>query len=499
MEHTNALARDRARTEDFFTVWPHTAAATPEAENTQNHTISRAQKEAIRRQGLLNADGDLATPYRRLKLVMDYWCALWFWPITQSSTLPSREAWWMEVGAILEGSIVDLDPQPSLDLRPTEPEAAQVIFHEVQPVFEGFETQLPLSQAADQPNLHDKLGQLRISKLRLHFARIPQVEAVAEARRFLHWDLCFADILLHRGGFDLILGNPPWLKVEWNEAGILGEYNPMFAIRKISASDLTGLRTKAFNDFPGLQNAWTDELQELVGTQKFVNAKQNYPLLAGMHANLYKCFIPLGWRLANNDGVIGYLHPGGPYEDPEGGELRESIYRRLRLYFQFQNELKLFPIGNRAKFGINIYSNKLRNPDFDLIGNLFSPSTIDACYLHDGGGLAGGIKNGGKWNIEGHKDRIVRVNLETLKTFSDLYDQVGTLSSKARLPIVHAGKLSSVLEKLSKFKTKIASLGDSFNSTFHWGETSAQDNGTMFRRKLNPESVSRFPARPIFG
>ena len=45
----------------------------------------------------------------------------------------------------------------------------------------GFETQLPLSQAADQPNLHDKLGQLRISKLRQHFARIPQVEAVAEA------------------------------------------------------------------------------------------------------------------------------------------------------------------------------------------------------------------------------------------------------------------------------------------------------------------------------
>ena len=65
-----------------------------------------------------------------------------------------------------------------------------------------------------------------------------QVEALAARRRFLHWELCFADVLARRGGFDLVLGNPPWIKVEWNEAGILGEKNPLFAIRKFSASEL---------------------------------------------------------------------------------------------------------------------------------------------------------------------------------------------------------------------------------------------------------------------
>jgi hypothetical protein len=152
----------------------------------------------------------------------------------------------MEVGAILEGNIVDIGLQPSLDLQPTEPEAPQVIVPEVQPTFFGMETQLPLAQAADQPNLHDKLGQLRIGKLRQHFPRIALVEAVAVNRRFMHWELCFADVLLQRGGFDLILGNPPWLKVEWNESGILGERNPVFAVRKISASNLAKLRTEAF-------------------------------------------------------------------------------------------------------------------------------------------------------------------------------------------------------------------------------------------------------------
>ncbi|WP_242472963.1 class I SAM-dependent DNA methyltransferase [Rhodoferax fermentans] len=488
-EHTAALARDRARTEDFMTVWPHALLPLPLGEGRgeglpPSHAISRAQKEAIRRQGLLNADGDLATPYRRLKLVMDYWCALWFWPITQSATLPNREAWWMEVGAILEGNIVDLAPQQGLDLRPTEPEAPQVIFPEVQPVFEGFEVQLPLSQAADQPNLHDKLGQLRISKLRQHFARIPQVEAVAEARRFLHWDLCFADILLQRGGFDLILGNPPWLKVEWNESGILGERNPVFAIRKISASELTRLRAKAFNDFPDLQTAWTDELQEAEGTQYFLNAVQNYPLLQGMKANLYKCFMPLVWRLASPVGVSALLHPEGPYDDPEGGRLREVLYARLRQHFGFANLMKLFPeVGHTIKYSVNVYGRLQTQTKFEHIANLFAPATVDACYRHDGLGLLNGIKNdNGQWNTTGHRDRIVRVDDATLATFAQLYDDPGTYARRARLPALHAGALSSVLAKLAAYPERLAEIGDRCFSTQHWNEVQARDDGTITRR-----------------
>jgi len=144
----------------------------------------------------------------------------------------------------------------------------------------------------------------------------------------MHWPLCFADVLLdgpqRTGGFDLILGNPPWLKVEWNEAGILGEKNPVFAIRKVSASDLAKLRAEAFAQFPDLQDAWTDELQEAEGTQNFLNAVQNYPLLKGMPANLYKCFMPLAWRLNSAQGVSGLLHPEGPYDDPKGGHFERS-------------------------------------------------------------------------------------------------------------------------------------------------------------------------------
>ena len=480
-EHTKALVRDRARTEDPIDVWPHRKASRDAATDAAQVVVSRAQKEAIRRQGLLNEDGDLATPFRRLKLVMDYWCALWFWPITQSNTLPSREAWWMEVGAILEGNVVDIAQQPELDLRPTAP---QVLVPEVQPTLDGFETQLPLSAAAEQPNLHDKFGQLRISRLREHFPRVPVVEALAASRRFMHWQLCFADVLLWRGGFDLILGNPPWLKVEWNESGVLGEFNPLFAIRSFSATDLVRRRTEAFARHMGLQVAWTDELEEAEGAQNFLNAVQNYPLLKGVQTNLYKCFLPLAWTLSSDHGVTGLVHPGGPYDDPKGGALREAIYARLRAHFQFANALLLFAeVHDQKKFSLNIYGPTQAEPKFDQISNLCSPTTVDACYQHDSSGRVGGIKNeAGDWDLEGHAQRVVRINEAALAVFAKLFDRPGTPPCRARLPAIHAQSLAIVLGKLASHPRRLADLGQDCTSTEMWHETMQQRDGTLGRR-----------------
>ncbi len=480
-EHTRALARDRSRTEDFLDVWPHVPS-----EASEQRRLSRASKEAIRKQGLLNEDGDLATPFRRLKLVMDYWCALWFWPITRSSALPSREQWWMEIGAILEGNVVELEAQRGLDLMTTEPEAPQVLVPEVQGSLEGFEAQLPLSQpvgGANPRNLHDKLGQLRISKLRQHFPRVAVVEGIAEQRRFMHWELCFADVLLQRGGFDLILGNPPWLRVAWNEAGVLGESNPALAIRKFGAGDLARLRSEIFKHFPSLQSLWLEEFEEAEGTQAFLNAMQNYPLLQGMKANLYKCFLPLVWGLSEQSGVAGLVHPEGCYDDPRGGVLRKALYERLRRHFQFQNQEMLFPIGDRVKYSLNIYGRPLDEPSFDNISNLFVPATIDACYVCDGEELPGGLKtDDGQWNKAGHADRVVKVNTELLAIFAKLYDEPGTSPQCARLPVIHAQALASVLRKLAASPRRLADLGSNIYSNVLWNESIQQDDGTISRR-----------------
>jgi hypothetical protein len=483
-EHAQKVAEDRAKTEDPLALWP--------VPTTEESHRSRQEKEAIRTRGLLNSDDDLATPYRRLKLVMDYWCSLWFWPITQSDELPSREQWWMEIGAILEGNIVDLTAQMPMDF--TEEETQQPLVPEERPTLFGPD-QLPLTITASEPKLHDKYGQLRIAKLRQSFPRVKAVEAIAHQRRFMHWELSFADIFSGRGGFDLVLGNPPWLKVEWNEAGILGEVNPLVAIRKLNGTELAAQRSAAFEEFHELQGDWTRELEQAEATQNYLNASQNYPILKGVQANLYKCFMPIGWMLAGQKGVVGFLHPEGPYDDPKGGMLREAAYSRLRAHFQFVNELQLFAeVGHAAKYSINIYGTRQVVPRFEQIANLFTPSTVDACYSHDGNGVVDGYKNGfGRWNTAGHADRIVLVGEDQLTVFAKLYDDPGTSPRHARLPALHAGALSSVLKKLVVYPRRLGDLDDDYFSTVMFDETYAQRDGTIIR---NADRSAPFAASP---
>lgn len=479
-QHTDQVLRDRASTEDPLPIWPQHDAVSA--------YTSRAQKEAIRKKGLLNEDGDLATPYRRLKLVMDYWCALWFWPITQSANLPSREQWWLEIGAILEGNIVDLAPQSQMDFTPT-PEPQKLV-PEIQATFFS-DIQLSLASTPDRPNLHDRFGELRISKLRDNFSRIKQVEAISAQRRPMHWELTFAHVFAARGGFDLVMGNPPWLKVEWNEAGILGEANPLVAIRKLNASELAQHRSETFAHFSTLQRDWTSELEEAEATQKYLNAKQNYPLLTGMQTDLYRCFIPVGWMLVRKDGVVGFLHPESPYDDTKGQLFREAIYLRLRAHYQFQNQMMLFPIAHRKKYSINLYGSSLPQPGFDHIANLFVPSTVDACYAHDGDGLPGGIKDSnGEWDISGHCGRIIRIGDEQLTVFAQLFDGSGTPPRHARLPTLHVAQLFSALAKLAVCKHRLADLGDDYYFSEIWHETNQQKAGTILR---NADRSAPFP------
>ncbi len=478
--HAAQLQGDRRATEDHLSVWP--------AEGHNDTITSRASKEAIRRQGLLNEDGDEATPYRRLKLVMDYWCALWFWPIRASHRLPSRDEWWMEVGAILEGNIVDVSPDLPLPFGYDRPGVPLVTANA--PRLPEFEEQPALAVQDVSPQLHDRLGRLRITRLREAFKRIGEVEALAKARRFLHWELAFADVFHTRGGFDLVLGNPPWIKVEWNEAGVLGEANPLLALRKTSASELTRLRADTFATFPALQGEWTIELEQAEGTQEFLNATQNFPLLRGVQTNLYKCFLPLTWRVSATTGVSGLVHPEGVYDDPKGGVLREPLYRRLRSHFQFQNELSLFGISHTRRYGLNLFGPD-RATGFDLISNLFHPRTIDESYAHPGRGHVPGYKSQGEWELAGHRDRIVRVSDNELAVFASLYDEPGTPSSRARLPSLHAGAMASVLRKLARYPTRLSALGDDYSLTWMWDETRQQADGTISRRK-----GEWFPATP---
>ena len=65
--------------------------------------------------------------------------------------------------------------------------------------------------------------------------RLQIVRGLVKRYRFHHWELEFADVFATNGGFDLVLGNPPWVKIRWEEAGILGDLDPSFVLFDLSS------------------------------------------------------------------------------------------------------------------------------------------------------------------------------------------------------------------------------------------------------------------------
>ena len=467
--HAEQLSRDHRETEDTLPVWGQPASARP-------RRTTNTWKDRIRAQGIFG-DGDgvrTASPYRRLKLVMDYWCALWFWPIREADRLPSRSEFLSEISLVLTGNV----QQPGVG-----PDQIGDLF--------GAEYAQHAEEMARR--ITNETGMLDLRKLFAEFPRLRFVNELARRHRFHHWELAFADLFAERGGFDLVLGNPPWVKVEWEEKGVLGEKNPALVLRKVSAKDVTELRGEAFERYAGLQGAWLDEMEEADATQAFLNGVQNYPLLKGQQTNLYKCFLPQAWMAARQDGgVTGLLHPDGVYDDPKGGAFREALYPSLRAHFQFQNEKRLFPeVHHHTEFSVNVYGGLRRQPAFQHIANLFQPQTVDACIEHDGQGPVPGIKDDkGKWNVAGHAERVLEVDLDALGNFAKLYDEGGTPPIRARLPALHAKTLLGVLAKLAAHPRRLGDLGDDIFFTSHWHETMAQREGTIRRDTRFPQTSS---------
>ena len=337
--HTRQLALDHRETEDPLPVWGQPDRPGPVRSSNE-------WKDRIRGQGVL-ADG-VMSPYRRLKLVMDYWCALWFWPVARAGELPSRAEFLNEISLVL-----------TYDVRPPGSEAPQI---------ELFGEEYAEHAGDIAAEILNEVGMLDLGQLFRLFPRLKLVDELAAGYRFHHWELVFADVFYghrvdgsERGGFDLVVGNPPWVKVEWDEKGVLGEFDPVIAVQKHSPGEASKRVENAVTEDPKVRGAWFGEMEETKATQNYLNATQNYPLLFSQQANLYKCFLPQAWWMSDRHGVVGLLHPEGVYDDPKAGVLRAALYPRLRAHFQFINERKLFPeVDHHTKFSINIYGQDSR-------------------------------------------------------------------------------------------------------------------------------------------
>lgn len=452
-----------AKTQDSLSIFGYTDDA------EDSHTTIR-QKDKIFSELYKSEHMKNAGPYARLKFAMDYWCALWFWPIDKADLLPTRSEFLFDMGLILEGTMESVNVTDSvkggqLSLFPTEME------------------QLAL-------DIIDTYGTdtiVDIPRLRRDYPRLDLAARIAEQNKFMHWELEFADLFAERGGFDLIIGNPPWIKIIWEEFGVLSDANPVFSVKKLTASQVANAR-KSELDNAITRGKYIDEYIVISGQQNFLRANQNYKCLQG-GVNLYKCFLPQSWAFSNEKGIFAFVHPDGVYDDPNGGELRKIVYPKLRRHYQFINEKLLFAeVGYPTIFSLNIYSNSETNK-FETIANLFDPKTIDECYSADGKCEIPGLKDSdNNWNINGHKKRIITVTRKELKLFAKIFDDNDEYES-ARLPSLHASTMIDVLHCFAS-QERILGKNNEIYQDFMWNETYAQEDHTIKRDTHFPDNLA---------
>ena len=393
--------------------------------------------------------------YRRLRRVMDAWCALWSWPLTTDIEPPDWDQWVGGVEAVLgvplKAGKFEKYGQTSLagDLSWEELDLAE-------------DTDRTFAQA------------LPIEKTLDVFPWLTVADSISLAQGFFHWELDFAPMFA-RGGFDLQVGNPPWVRPDWDEAGVLAEFDPWWQLADKPAEAVTTEKRDSTLALDGAPRIFLDERAKQAGLKEHLGSAVDRPVLAGLHADMYRCFMEGTWRVMKAGGIVALIHPESHFTELRAKFLRRETYRRLRRHWQFQNQLKLFAeIGNTREYGVHIYGGS--GPVCFLQGSsLYHPATVTRSFCHDGSGDAPGVKDaGGGWDLRPHAERIVEVGSIQLANWAALIDEPGTSSDEARMMYPVNRDTAEVLDKLAT-APRVGEIG--FDWTVGWQETADRKRG----------------------
>lgn len=417
-------------------------------------------KDAVPREkveeDLHNPDG----PYERLRLAMDAWCAMWFWPLTGSVNddeqghpgPPDLDEWIVTLEELLGAAGIkkfDKDQGSFQDLA------------------EGYEQLAEIDQQDQEFS-----GMRSIPDLLLRHQWLGTARGIAQDQGFFHWELDFAQIF-QRGGFDLQVGNPPWVRPKWLDDVTLAEFDPYFLLQeKVPEKVFRERRTRVLQSTHSAAS-YLSELASWAGTAGSLGSSVEHPVLSGVQTNLYTNFMERVWRGSDGAGISALLHPESHFTDPGSGMLRAATYARLRRYLNFIEANRWFDgVDSPSQtFGIHIYGAR-RPVRFMMITNLQSVETLSGSLDHDGRGEVPGISYpaGGR-DLRPHISKVIWITESVLQGWAALFDPTGTPAVEARLLRLATVEQRDVVDRLSSIDRRLGNLG------YRWTRCFDEDKG----------------------
>jgi uncharacterized protein (DUF433 family) len=180
-----------------------------------------------------------------------------------------------------------------------------------------------------------------------------QAFALKEKYKFFHWPLEFPDVWA-QGGFDVMLGNPPWERIKLQQ-------QEFFATREsaIASAANAAARNRLINELPqtnpGLYVEYIDAMHGAEATGKFLREGGRCKLTAVGDINTYSIFAEIFTSLLNKKGRSGFIVPTGIATDDSNKAFFGNLVEQNKLVslFDFENREKIFPdVDSRYKFSL---------------------------------------------------------------------------------------------------------------------------------------------------
>lgn len=233
-----------------------------------------------------------------------------------------------------------------------------------QPIEEEYRVKLPVEPVELTP------GEKLMAELR----------AIAARETFLHWWTAFPTVFdaAGKGGFDVVLGNPPWDRIKLQEVEWFAERDRAIAAQPRAADRkrmIEALEKKKYGPAP-LWLEYAAACERAEANARVLGKSGDYPLLGGGDVNLYSLFVERAQALTAADGLVAFLTPSGIAADKGAAEFFRGISGtgRLGALFDFENKKVFFPdVDSRFKFCALLFGGEQRR----------FAATRCAFYLHN--------------------------------------------------------------------------------------------------------------------
>jgi len=176
----------------------------------------------------------------------------------------------------------------------------------------------------------------------------------AAQEHFLHWELAFPTVWQQgQGGFDAIIGNPPWDRMKLQEVEWFSERKPEIA-KAARAADRKKLIALLEKNADPLWQDYLAAQSAAEAASRVARECGDYPLLSGGDTNLYSLFVERAAALIHPRGVVGLLCPSGIAADKGAADFFRTLTApsppelgvegaRLAALYDFENKKTFFP------------------------------------------------------------------------------------------------------------------------------------------------------------